>query len=121
MTRMTGLVALLILAACGGARADDPFLDQLSRYFERIDTLSVVSGDARDVNAVTHIIDPWPRYVGNRRIPGNGQRMVGAVDRYQNANKVGTMLPTLAPVISSNIGSAGDGTGGGMGYAGVGK
>ena len=27
--------------------------------------------------------EPWQRYVGDRRIRGNGERMVGAVQRYQ--------------------------------------
>jgi hypothetical protein len=29
------------------------------------------------------VIDPWPPGVGDRRIPANGERMVGAVERYQ--------------------------------------
>jgi hypothetical protein len=57
--------------------------DPAAQYFERKDTIVSGAGDARDVNAATHIIDPWPRYVGNRRIPANGERMVGAVQRYQ--------------------------------------
>src|SRR4051794_40802157 len=41
------------------------------------------AGDARDVNAATHIIDPWPRDVGNRN-PGNGERMSVAIKRYRS-------------------------------------
>ena len=60
----------------GSARAGDhPFLDALTRYAERIDTINVASGDAQDVNAATQIIDPWPSTARNRRIPVNGQRM----------------------------------------------
>jgi hypothetical protein len=142
MTKLTGLIALVILTAGGTARAqdgrlqcnclvlppvnyagvqDDPFWDEWGRYFQRIDTNSVVSGDAREVNAVTQIIDPWPRYARDRRIPVNGQRMVGAIDRYQNPKKLGAKAPTLAPIITQSLtggggedsGSAGMGGGGG--------
>jgi hypothetical protein len=119
MTKMTGFVALLILIACGDAGAADyPFLDEMARYFQRIDTISVTSGDARDVNAVTHIIDPWPRYSRNRRIPANGERMVGAITRYRNPGGLGTAAaaPTLAPIIiPTSTGAAGGGGGGGYG------
>ena len=59
--------------ACSGAWAWDQ--DPAAQYFERKDTIVSGAGDARNVNAATHIIDPWPRYVGNRRIPANGERM----------------------------------------------
>jgi hypothetical protein len=132
MTKLTGLIALMILTACGGARAqdvqcncfvlppganalpqDDPFWDEMGRYFQRIQTSSLVSGDAREVNAVTQIIDPWPLYARNRRIPANGQRMTGAIDRYQNVKKQGQGAPTLAPVITQSLSGGGGGMGGG--------
>jgi len=122
MAKMASLATLAVLAACGAARAgeDYPFMDELTRYAERIDTLSVTSGDARDVNAATQIIDPWPRYSHDRRIPANGQRMVGAVNRYQNPKLLGAQAPTLAPIILQSLqggggqdqGSAGVATGG---------
>lgn len=100
---------------------DDPFWDEIGRYFQRIDGASLVSGDARQVNAVTHIIDPWPRYARNKRIPANGQRMVGAIDRYQNPKLLGAKAPTLAPVIMQTLTGAPGGEGGatpGAGYGG---
>ena len=141
MTKLTGLIALMVFAASGAARAqdgavqcncfvlppgapslpqDDPFWDEMGRYFQRIDTNSVVSGDAREVNAVTQIIDPWPLYSRNRRIPANGRRMVGAMDRYQNPKKLGAMAPTLAPIITQSLtgGTGGESGGGGMGGGG---
>jgi hypothetical protein len=142
MTKLTGLLALMILTACSAARAqdgrlqcnctvlpsganalpqDDPFWDQFGHYFQRIDSASLVSGDAREVNAVTQIIDPWPLYARDRRIPINGQRMVGAINRYQNTKLLGAKAPTLAPVITQSLtGQAGGGDtgGGGMGGAG---
>ena len=76
---------------CSGAWAWDQ--DPAAQYFERKDTIVSGAGDARDVNAATHIIDPWPRYVGNRRIPGNGQRMTGAVERYRTNRPWATPCP----------------------------
>jgi hypothetical protein len=136
--KLTGLIALMILTAYGAASAqdgrlqcncfvlpppgyagvqDDPFWDEFGHYFQRIDTNSVVSGDAREVNAVTQIIDPWPLYARDRRIPANGQRMVGAIDRYQNTKKLGAKAPTLAPIITQNLsgGSSEDSGSAGMG------
>lgn len=53
-------------------------------YLQRSDTVTLSAGNAKDVNAVTHIIDPWPRGGGNRRIQADGERMVGAVQRYKS-------------------------------------
>jgi hypothetical protein len=63
------------------------------QYFERKDTIVSGAGDARDVNAATHIIDPWPAYVGNRRIPANGDRMSRAVERYRTNTPWATPCP----------------------------
>jgi hypothetical protein len=126
MSKLTGLIALMILTAHGNARAgDDPFWDEWARYFQRIDPISVTSGDARNVNAVTHIIDPWPPYARDRRIPANGRRMVGAINRYQNPKLLGAQAPTLAPVIiqslqggASGVDTGSQGMGGGSGGTG---
>ena len=109
----------MIVMAWTDARAgDDAFLDELSRYAQRIDTLSVVSGDARNINAVTQIIDPWPVGARNRRIPANGQRMNGAINRYQDPKLLGAQAPTLAPIITTGTTGADAGSpgiGGGSG------
>ncbi len=90
------------------------FADPFARYIQRSDTISLSAGDAKEVNATTHIIDPWPRYVGNRRIPGNGERMSGAVERYRDVSK----LPQAPrPIVQ---GGAGGGVAGGSGYGGAG-
>jgi len=57
-------------------------------YLQRLDGISPDAGDAPAVNTVTHTIDPWPRNVGNRHIPGNGARMAGAVERYRDVRKL---------------------------------
>ena len=88
------IISLAVFAAtlaCSEAWAWDQ--DPAAQYFERKDTIVSGAGDARNVNAATHIIDPWPRYVGNRRIPANGQRMVGAVERYRTNTPWATPCP----------------------------
>jgi hypothetical protein len=119
MTKLTGLASIISLMAVGVAHAgeDYPFLDELTRYAQRSDTLSVVSGDARNVNAATQIINPWPVYARDRRIPASGQRMVGAIDRYQNPKKLGAQAPTLSPIINQSLQGGG---GGDQGYSGMG-
>jgi hypothetical protein len=76
-----GWATFAVSLACSGAWAWDQ--DPAAQYFERKDTIVSGAGDARNVNAATHIIDPWPRYVGDRRIPMNGERAAGAVERYR--------------------------------------
>ena len=137
VTRKISVVALMLCMTCLGAHAqdgpfpcncfvlppsspyalpqDDPFWDEIGRYFQRIDTISLVSGDARQVNAVTHIIDPWPRYARDRRIPANAQRMVGAINRYQNPKLLGAKAPTLPPIILQSVTGGAGGEGGGIG------
>jgi hypothetical protein len=79
-----GWAALAASLGCSEAWAWDQ--DPAAQYFERKDTIVSGAGDARDVNAATHIIDPWPRYVGNRQIPANGDRMARAVKRYREGS-----------------------------------
>jgi hypothetical protein len=77
---------------------DDPF----EQYFQRKDTVTLGAGNATSVNSATHVIDPWPRNVGNTRIPGNGERMAGAVERYRDVSK----LPRAPKPIAVGSGSA---------------
>ena len=35
-------------------------------------------------NRVAQMVDPWPRYVGNKNIAFNGERMQAAVERYRH-------------------------------------
>lgn len=76
---------------------DEPF----EQYFARKNGVTLGAGNAKSVNSATHIIDPWPRYVGNARIPANGQRMSGAVERYRDVSK----LPEAPRPIASEYGT----------------
>jgi hypothetical protein len=100
--------------------------DPAAQYFERKDTIVSGAGDARDVNAATHIIDPWPRYVGDQRIPANGDRMSRAIERY-NQGSYRPPAPPIFPLFGVQVGitgaggaGAGAGAGGGGGGGGGG-
>jgi hypothetical protein len=73
--------AALALGGCEGLYGDD----ELARYMQRSDKIALSAGDAKEVNAVTHRIHPWPRGVGDPRIAANGARMLRAIDRYQRS------------------------------------
>ena len=68
------LVALGLCAVLGGCS---------DIYYDRRDTVALGADDHIASNMVAQMADPWPRYVGNPRIRANGERMVGAVQRYQ--------------------------------------
>jgi hypothetical protein len=76
-----------------------------SEYLQRTDTVTLGAGNAKDVNAAIHVIDPWPRHVGNVRIRGDGDRMVGAVQRYKKGGgqrNGGTSGASASPGTSSS-------------------
>src|SRR6201993_3930600 len=82
---------------------------EASQYIQRSDTITLGAGNAKNVNAATHVIDPWPRYVGNRRIPANGERMVGAVERYRDVSKLPRAPRPIAPLYDRQLGFGGGG------------
>jgi len=106
---LTGWIAISSLvfgfSAHGGG-----FYDEFSEpYFQRSEGVTFGAGNAKAVNAATHIIDPWPRYVGNRRIPANGERMSGAIERYRDPRKLLSTPPPLAPASIGLSGPASSG------------
>src|SRR5438132_12328908 len=112
IVRMLGCLPLAAaLGGCWTGIYENPF----AQYVNRSDTITLSAGDAKDVNAATHVIDPWPRYVGNRRIPGNGERMTGAVERYRDVSKIPRAPRPIAPTFDKSIGVTGGGGGGGGG------
>src|SRR5690348_16539627 len=94
---MIALASFASGLACTPAAAWDQ--DPFAQYLERKDTVTSNAGDAKSTNSVTHIIDPWPPYVGNRRIPGNGQRMSGAVERYRDVSKLPNAPKPITPIL----------------------
>jgi hypothetical protein len=97
--------AVAIAAACGGCWTgvyDNP----AAEYLHRSDTITLSAGNAKDVNAMTHIIDPWPRHVANRRIPGHGERIAHALERYKSGQALGPSNQGGTQVIGIPVGSA---------------
>jgi hypothetical protein len=107
MARAITPISAALLFVCLGtaAGAGELYYDFSGPYLRRQDGITRGPGNAKAVNTVTHMIDPWPRYVGNRRIPGDGSRMVGAVERYRNPGK--GLLPTLEHPTSIKTGTGG--------------
>lgn len=105
----TAVAIAFALVTTGPARAGDDFLDDwTAQYRQRVEGVTVGAGDAKAANAAAQIIDPWPRNAGNQRIPGNGARMVGAIERYKDVKKLREAAPSLAPEV---IVPSGGGTG----------
>lgn len=73
-------------------------------YLDRRDTIALSAGDAVASNIIVQTVDPWPRVAGNRDIPGNGDRMQAAGERYRTGK-------IIAPrgTETSSVGYAGGG------------
>ena len=112
--RTRHIVAFVVLV--GGSLASSAALawdqEPFQMYFQRSDKITLWEGDAKAVNTATHVIDPWPRYVGNRRIPGNGDRLSRAVERYR-LGSYRQPAPPISPYPAGGYGVGGGGAGGG--------
>jgi hypothetical protein len=102
----TMLVILFSAAGCAPTNVVPTFqyydpVDAVQPYTQRSNTTALDAGDAQAVNTRIQEIDPWPRYVGNRRIPADGGRMTGAMERYEKSK--GEPLAT----VSTSSGSSG--------------
>lgn len=87
------LFAPFFLGGCYGVAGHD----EVDRYFQRSDTITMSAGDAKQVNAVTHTIHPWPRYVADRRIAYDARRVGAAVTRYGKTTRPVDQLPDIGP------------------------
>jgi hypothetical protein len=114
--RYLTILAVLLLGGCYGLYGND----EMDRYFQRSDTITMSAGDAKQVNAVTHTINPWPRYVGDRRIASDGRRVGAAVWRYSTTTRPVDQLPNIGqptdamgqpPPSNQNINISGSGAG----------
>jgi len=110
LRRQAGAAAFVVAALHSApvARAGElGDVDNLAApYLQRTDSIAAGAGNAKAVNSVTHVIDPWPPYAGNRRIPGDGERMTGAIERYRDVSKLLRTPPTLSHPMGAQAGSA---------------
>jgi hypothetical protein len=113
-TRHIIAFALLVGGSLASSAASAWDQDPFQMYFQRSDKITLWEGDAKAVNAATHVIDPWPRYVGNRRIPVNGDRLSRAVERYRQGS-YRQPAPPISPYVYGGGGFGGGGFGGGGG------
>ena len=87
----TVLLAVFTLGSCNGLAGND----EMDRYFQRSDTITLSAGDAKQANAVTHTINPWPSYVGDRRIVADAAKTRGAIARYRSGTQPRDPLPAI--------------------------
>src|SRR6476661_3367341 len=87
----TVLLAVFTLGSCNGLAGND----EMDRYFQRSDTITMSASNAKEVNAVTHTINPWPGYVGDRRIASDARRVGSAVTRYSITARPVDQLPDV--------------------------
>jgi hypothetical protein len=105
--------AIVTSAVAGCSRAlpfDDPFEQNLARS----QTVTLSAGNAAQANEAIQVIDPWPRYVYDTHIPGDGQRMADAVDRYEDVSKLSKAAKPITPIYNVS-GTSLSGGGGGNG------
>ncbi len=88
---IASMLAALSVGGCSGLWGDDEF----ERYTQRTDSITMSAGDAKQVNAVTHMYDPWPPGVGDRRIVADGVRMQRALERYRRGARPPDPLPEI--------------------------
>jgi hypothetical protein len=87
----TVLLAVFTLGSCNGLAGND----EMDRYFQRSDTITLSAGDAKQANAVTHTINPWPSYVADRRIVAQAAKTNGAMTRYRSGTPPRDPLPAF--------------------------
>jgi hypothetical protein len=88
---IASMLAALMVGACSGLWGNDEF----ERYTQRTDAITMSAGDAKQVNAVTHMYDPWPPGVGDRQIVADGVRMQRALERYRRGARPPDPLPDI--------------------------
>jgi hypothetical protein len=82
VSNMALVSVCLTLGGCGYGVYEYPSAE----YLHRTDTITTSAGDAQAINEVTQVIkpNPWDKRARNRRIQGNGDRAVNAVERYRS-------------------------------------
>jgi hypothetical protein len=70
------LAAVIALGAALGGCSDI--------YYDRRETVALGADDHIANNTAIQMVDPWPRYVGDKNIAFNGERQQGAVERYRH-------------------------------------
>jgi hypothetical protein len=112
MSKARYLFAISSLAVLAGCSAGPPFDDPFTPYALRTQTITLSAGNAKEANAAIQVIDPWPRYVYNTRIQGDGQRMAEAAERYEDVSKLSKAPKPITSPFDIGVGGTGGGGGG---------
>src|SRR6266540_7049730 len=95
MTVRFGTIATILagvtLGGCSGLWGNDEF----ERYSQRTDAITMSAGDAKEVNAVTHMYHPWPPGVYDRHIVTDSPHMERALERYRRGARPPDPLPEI--------------------------
>jgi hypothetical protein len=70
----------------GGCSSTIGFDDPTAEYLQRTPMVATSGGDAQAANLAMQTSTPWPRYSNNTNIPGNGARVVKAINRYESGS-----------------------------------
>jgi hypothetical protein len=73
-------------------------------YMKHSDTVSLNAGETQAWNKVVHTTDPWPPYVMDTRISGDGRRTAAVIQRYST----GSQEADLAQASAATPGSGAD-------------
>ncbi len=65
-------------------------------YFDRRDTISLVSGEAMAANRATHTIDPWSAASGRNNIAYSGEKAATAAERYRTGRVIAPVNATTS-------------------------
>ena len=87
----TVLLAVFTLGSCNGLAGHD----EMDRYFQRSDSITLSAGNAKEVNIAAQTIHPWPRGVHDRRIVVQAAKTNGAMTRYRAGNQPRDPLPAF--------------------------
>ncbi len=87
----TTLLAIFTLGSCNGLAGHD----EMDRYFQRSDTITMSAGNAKEVNIAAQTIHPWPKGVNDRRIVVSAAKTNGAIVRYRAGNQPRDPLPAF--------------------------
>jgi hypothetical protein len=69
------------------AYGEPPFDDPAADYTRRSLTISPGAGDSQAANTALQTTTPWPRYSSDTNIPGNGARMVRAINQFESGKR----------------------------------
>jgi hypothetical protein len=93
------LIALTVIASTvAGCNVALPFDDPYEQNVARSQSITLSAGNAPKSNEAIQVIDPWPRYVYDTHIPGDGERLAAAVDRYKDVTQLKNAAKPITPI-----------------------